>query len=323
MLVSVALSLLCGESLSLSESVRGIVRGPWSDDAHAMIMWWVRIPELLAALIAGATLALAGAAMQSLMRNDLADPYLMGVASGGGVGAALALSLGLINLLGLWILPMMSFGGALLASVWIELYARRLDARNGSLGSTQQVILAGVALSLCLSSLLTLILALSEERLGGVWRWLIGHIHGLSWVDLGLMSFGACIGGGTLLRLQRALSLMQAGEEVAWTLGVPTRRVRSLTLLATSCSVGAVVAYCGAIGFVGLLVPHAIRPRISGESHHLFGLSALYGAGVLCLCAWIAKMAPVPLPVGVITGVLGGGMFLYTQYRISAPYHEQ
>jgi iron complex transport system permease protein len=98
-----------------------------------MIMWWVRIPELLAALIAGATLALAGAAMQSLMRNDLADPYLMGVASGGGVGAALALSLGLINLLGLWILPMMSFGGALLASVWIELYARRLDARNGSL----------------------------------------------------------------------------------------------------------------------------------------------------------------------------------------------
>ena len=124
------------------------------------------------------------------------------------------------------------------------------------------------------------------------------------------------VGAVALMRMRSALSLMRGGEEVAWSLGVPIRRVRSLTLISISLAVGSVVSYCGVIGFVGLLIPHFIRPRICGVSHHLFGLSALYGAGVLCLCDLIARLSPKPVPVGVVTGVLGGAIFLYSQHKL-------
>ena len=132
------------------------------------------------------------------------------------------------------------------------------------------------------------------------------------------MSAGVSVGSVLLMHLRHTLSLMQAGDEVAWSLGVNIQRVRSLTLISISLAVGSVVSYCGVIGFIGLLIPHFIRPRISGKSQHLFGLSALYGSGVLCLCDFIAKLSPHPVPVGVVTGVIGGAVFLYSQHKLIA-----
>ena len=320
MVVSIMSNIFLGEGLSLAESMAGLLEGPQGEGKAALIMWWVRLPRLITSIVAGATLALTGAAMQSLLRNDLADPYLLGVAAGGGLGAALSLSLGLVSLLGFWTLPCMSFLGAQLTCLSVELIARRhrsdsLHDHDGGLGSW---LLTGVALNLFLSALLTLTLSLSDDRLGGIWRWLIGHTQGLSWNEVGLMTILALTGGSIIVTLRRSLHLLEAGHEVAWTLGVAVDRVRSLTMMSIALSVGAVVSFCGIIGFIGLLVPHFLRPRLIGKSHALFGLSALYGALILSICDLIAKLSPQSLPVGVITGVFGGAAFLYSQYDLNS-----
>lgn len=316
---SVALSLLWGEELSAQESALGLIEGPDLAYPRSVIMWWIRLPRLITALIAGAALSITGAAMQNLMRNDLADPYLLGVASGGGLGAALAISLGLIDHFGMWTLPLLSFTGALMASLWADRVAYM--TRSSSLGldaqSTSQLVLSGVALNLFLSALLTLTLALSEERLSGVWRWLIGHVEGLSWPEVGVMCLIASVGCVLLYSQRRALDILPAGEEVAWTLGIDVKRARSSILIAIALAVSAVVAHCGVIGFIGLLVPHMIRPHIIGASHHLLALSALYGASALALCDVLSRVGPRAVPVGVVTGVIGGAVFLYMQ-RVSA-----
>ena len=172
-------------------------------------------------------------------------------------------------------------------------------------------------MSLLLSALLTLTLSLSEERLGGVWRWLIGHINPLSWGELALLSAGALLSASLIFSLERELSLMEGGEEIAWSLGVKVKRARVLTMIAVSLGVGAVVSFCGVIGFIGLMIPHFIRPRIIGEAHELFTLSAIYGASILTFCHLITLLSPRSLPVGVVTGVIGGIAFLATLHKRS------
>ena len=317
--VSITLSLFWGEELSAQESALGLIEGPDLEHPRSVVMWWIRLPRLITALVAGAALSITGAAMQNLMRNDLADPYLLGVASGGGLGAALAISLGLIDRFGLWTLPLLSFVGALTASLWADRAARAvgLDPLGLDTRATNRLVLSGVALNLFLSALLTLTLALSEERLSGVWRWLIGHVEGLSWRELSVMCLISSVGSILLYSQRRALDVLPAGEEVAWTLGIEVKRARSSILIAIALAVSAVVAHCGVIGFIGLLVPHMIRPHIIGASHRLLALSALYGASALALCDVLSRVGPRAVPVGVITGVIGGAVFLYMQ-RVSA-----
>lgn len=310
----ILLSIFWGEGLGVWESGQGLSHGPLHGSRESVIIWWVRLPRLITALVAGATLSLTGAVMQSLLRNDLADPYLLGVAAGGGLGGALSLSLGVVSTLGLWSLPFSSFCGALLSCYWVDRLAQASKDQLMTQGESRW-ILSGVALNLFLSALLTLTLSLSGEQLGGLWRWIIGHTQGLSWYEVMLMSTGALIGGCTLLIKQREILLLEAGHEVAWTLGISVQKIRMITLVSIALSVGAVVAYCGVIGFIGLLVPHFLRPYLIGSSRHLFSLSALYGACLLTLCDLLAKMSPHPLPVGVVTGVLGGAAFLYSQHQ--------
>ena len=306
--------IFIGDSLDLQQSWSALITGPSQDDSAQVIMWWIRIPQLLTALFAGAVLSISGAAMQQLLRNDLADPYLLGIASGGGLGAALALSLGIVDQYGMWVLPTSSFCGALLSSLWLEILAWRQSRHYAIsiLRNPLHLVLSGVALNLFLSSLLTLTLALSDEQLAGVWRWLIGHISVLSWSALVLLIFGSSIGCLLLLSQARSLTLLEAGEEVAWTLGVNVTRTRTITLLAVSLGVGTIVSFCGIIGFVGLLIPHFIRPRITGKSHQLFILALLYGAWVLLVCHLLTLLITPSVPIGVLTGVLGGFIFLLT-----------
>ena len=308
------IGLFIGQSLNLTESWQAFINGPDSSQGQQVIMWWVRIPQLFTALLAGAVLSTTGAAMQQLLRNDLADPYLLGIAAGGGLGAALALSLDYVEEWGIWFLPLSSFIGAFLSSIWIEVLAFRQTRLNvvSLLPNPLYLLLSGVALNLFLSSLLTLTLALSDEQLSGVWRWLIGHISVLSWSSLCLLLCGSGIGIGIILVKAQSLTLLGAGEEVAWSLGVNIKRTRTYTLLAISLSVGTVVSFCGIIGFIGLLVPHFIRPRIPGNSQKLFVLSMIYGAWVLLVCHLLTLVITPSIPVGVLTGVIGGLVFLLT-----------
>ena len=304
--LAAALCLLLGRGgLSASEALAALAAGPWGEGRAALIVWWVRLPQLLTALVAGATLGLSGAATQSLLRNHLADPYLLGVSAGGGLCAALALTFGLDERLGLWALPALSFCGALAASAAVYGWAR-----GGRALGAEALVLAGVALNLALSAALTLVISTSGERLGGVWRWLLGRVDGLSWAEVCALALPAAAGGALLLRARRELWLLEAGEEVAWTLGVEVERVKRLTLLAVALSVGATVAFCGVIGFVGLLAPHAVRPRLRGEGAALLPLSALWGAAGLCLCDALGRLTPSPLPIGAVTGLVGGAALL-------------
>ena len=314
LLVFSVLGLFIGSESTLSENIKALWAGPFSQETSTVIMWWIRIPQILTTLCAGAVLATSGGAMQNLMRNELADPYLIGIAAGGGLGAALAISLGLVDMIGLPILAFCSFLGALSSSIWIDLKAKQLSM-NRLADDPSTLVLTGVALNLFLSALLTLTIALSGERLGSIWRWLIGHIPTLGWFELSLLLVISVISLNLLLAQSKTLELMANGPELAWSLGLNIQRVRNITLIACSLGVGAVVSYCGIIGFVGLLIPHFIRPLIRGYSDKLLELSMIFGAWALLLCHICSMIIPVEVPIGVITGVIGGGAFLMTLHQ--------
>lgn len=311
LIVSIFCGIFCIGENSLSEQWSAFCLGINSSDSEAVIMWWVRIPQLIITLCAGAVLATSGAAMQHLMRNELADPYLIGVAAGGGLGAALSISSGLVDQFGTSALALCSFLGALCSSLWIDRRAKQLQKVHMGDESTL-LVLAGVALNLFLSALLTLIISLSGDRVGNIWRWLVGHIPVLSWWELSLVLFLSALSLKILIAHSRELSLLDNGYEVAWSLGVPLNKLRSLVLISTSLGVGIIVSYCGIIGFIGLLVPHFIRPLIGGHSQHLLSLSMLFGALSLVLCHLCTLVLPFSIPIGVITGVIGGGTFFFT-----------
>ena len=311
-LFALLLGLTLGRaSLSFGEVLSALLAGPWGEEPAHVIVWWVRLPQTLTALLAGLALGASGGALQSVFRNPLADPYLLGVSSGGGLGASLVFVSGALESLGVWSLPLASFGGALGASALIYGWARESGGRL----ALERLILVGVALNLLLSALLTLTLSLSAERVGGVWRWLLGRVDGLSWLELAWLAAPALLGVALLVRHQRELYLLEAGEEVAWSLGVNVEGLKRLTLWGSALAVGAVVAFCGVIGFVGLMAPHFVRPRLSGHSDRLIGSAALFGAAGLSLCDALGRLTPTPLPIGVITGCLGGAAFLWALKR--------
>lgn len=302
---------LVSQELTWFECWQALKKGPGTEHPHQVIVWWVKIPQLFTALIAGGVLSMSGAAMQNLLQNDLADPYLIGIAAGGGLGAALSIAFGLVDYMGIWALPMCSFLGTLAASTWIDILSRKHRVDH-VLSSPAHLVIAGVALNLFLSALLTLTLSISDDQLSNIWRWLIGHIHVLTWHELALLFIINVLAVKILYSQSKGLELICGGEESAWSLGVDVWRVRRLTLFAISLGVGTIVSFCGIIGFVGLLVPHFIRPRIAGASEQLLSLSLLYGALILCLCHILSLILPIMLPIGVITGVIGGGIFLGT-----------
>ena len=314
LLLCSVLGLFLGSENTFSENLEALWAGPFSQDTSTVIMWWIRIPQVLTTLCAGAVLATSGAAMQNLMRNELADPYLIGIAAGGGLGAALAISLGLVDMIGLPVLTLCSFLGALSSSIWIDLKAKQLNTTR-LVDDPSLLILTGVALNLFLSALLTLTIALSGERLGSIWRWLIGHISILNWFELSILLVISVLSLTMLLAQSKTLELLASGPELAWSLGLNIQKIRNTTLVACSLGVGAVVSYCGIIGFIGLLIPHFIRPLIQGYSDKLLELSMIFGAWALLLCHICTMIIPMEVPIGVITGVIGGGTFLMTLHQ--------
>jgi iron complex transport system permease protein len=276
--------------------------GPAGLDA---IVWHLRLPRIAMALMAGASLAMSGAAMQGMFRNALADPALIGVSGGGALGAVGAAVLGG----SLVIMPAAAIIGAFATTALVYNLAR-----IGSRVQSQTMLLAGLAVNALAGALVGLLIQMAEyEQVRGVLFWLLGSMSGTRWADCGVVAL-FCIPALLLLpRQARALNAMLLGDAEAFHLGYDVRRVKLACVAVSAAMVGASVAFCGAIGFVGLIVPHVVRIFFGPDHRILLPASALGGA-VLLLVADVAARTldpPAELPLGVLTAMLGAPFFLY------------
>lgn len=274
----------------------------------SVIIWQIRLPAVLAACAVGGGLSVAGAVMQALLKNPLADPYIVGASAGAGLGATLAQELApLLNLMA----PAAFFGA--LAAVLTSYLMSRGRGRSSML----TLILAGYAIGVILSSVTTFLMLLNQQTLTAIFSWEVGGIDGVSWtqvlISLALMVFALVV----IWPLAPEMNALLLGEEQAHHLGVPVRRIQLVLLLAASLLTAAAVYISGLIGFVGLVVPHIVR-RLNGPNHRqLLPLSFLLGAAFLALANLLAQSIPVigPVPVGLVTAFLGGPYFLYLLVR--------
>jgi iron complex transport system permease protein len=270
-----------------------------------------RVPEVLLALAAGGALGISGGALQGIFRNPLADPFLLGISSGGTLGTALIV----VYQIGLseqdLLLPLAAFLGAMGTGAVILLAART------RVGSVETLLLTGVALSSFLASVLSLVLLANPTGSLQVDFWLLGSVGSATWTEDGVV-LGVLLVSGSLLSLYgRELNLIQLGPEVAQSLGVDARSVRLRLLLLTSVTTAVAVAFTGIIGFVGLVSPHVVR-RIAGTDYRIvLPGSALVGAAFLLASRDLSLLAfPASvLPIGIFTSFAGAPFFAYLLYR--------
>ena len=276
-----------------------------TSEEHA-ILFDLRLPRILLAGVVGMCLAAAGAAYQALLRNPLAEPYLLGVSNGAAVGTMMALVFFGAHE---WSRPVLAFAGALLATVFVYQLAR------GRAGTTpERLILAGIIVTTFLSSAIVFLTALMDAtRIRSFTFWLLGDLSGATTSSLALTLVVALIGVALLVAHARPLNLMMLGERDAFDLGVETGRVRITVFVAASLLVGASVASSGSVGYVGLVVPHLVRLSFGGDNRLVIIGAALAGATFVIVADTIARtmIAPRELPVGAITALIGAPLFIY------------
>lgn len=284
----------------------------WSPAVEA-IVWELRLPRVLTAMLIGCGLAVAGATFQGLLRNPLADPYVLGTASGAAVGAAIAVLLPIqLVLVEFGLLHGLAFIGAL-GSAWLVF---RLGGTGGAGGLTR-LLLTGYAVGSILAAVLTMAMYVSGVELRQIFSFLLGGLGGASWIRL-LVATPLII-GAVVLMVARARSLdgMLLGDAAARHLGVDVTRERVILLALASMATAAAVAISGLIGFVGLVIPHLVRLLVGPDHRLVLPAATLFGAAFLVACDLVARtiLAPVELPVGIITALIGGPFFLWLLIR--------
>ena len=279
--------------------------------AWETILFQVRLPRVILAALVGAALSLAGAAYQGLFHNPLADPYLVGVSSGAGLGATLAMYLGVhLSWAGLGAVPIFAFAGALLATAVI--YGL---AQVGGKTPVTTLLLAGVAVAALLSAVTTYIWlsAASAFQTVSILSWLMGSLALANWTHVWTLLPYVLLGGLVAMSGARALNLLQLDEDQARLLGLNVERSKLALVAANSLLTAAAVAVSGIIGFVGLIVPHAVRLVWGPDHRFLLPMSALVGGVFMIAADGVARtvLAPVEVPVGVVTAICGVPFFLY------------
>ena len=298
-----------------------MLASPWLDFSEAgsaeiqqMIIYELRIPRMLFGFIAGSGLALCGMVFQAMFRNPLATPFTLGVASGASLGAAISVYAGIsFTILGLTATSLSAFAGALLAISFVYSISR---FRFGFSGET--LLLTGVAISFFFSSLILFIQYLSNVADSfQIIRWLMGSLTVVGYQELRQLLPFVGLTAIVIIYLSRELNLLMAGDEIASSRGVSVKYVRYALFFVTSLCVGAIVALCGPIGFVGMMVPHICRLIIGEDHRYLIPATLLFGGSFLVICDTLARLiiAPAELPVGVITTLLGGPVFLWLLMR--------
>lgn len=289
-------------ALSPAQVLAGLV-DPAAESAP--IVRGLRLPRVLLAFLVGGALGVSGAALQALVRNPLAEPYLLGLSGGAGLGAVLAMSL---EAPGTWAVPLAAFAGAIAAVSLVyrlsSVVGRRLDPRV--------LLLAGVIVGAFSAAIMTTIITLSPaDQLRNAFLWLLGGFSAASWGSVSLFAAYAVLPLGAIWYSGRQLDLLTLGEEPAQALGADTERLKRVVLLATSLLTAAGVAVCGIIGFVGLVVPHMLRGLVGPLHRALLPAVFLAGGGFLVLADALARtvVRPVELPVGVVTALVGVPLF--------------
>jgi iron complex transport system permease protein len=275
----------------------------------AAILWGIRLPRVILAALVGAALALAGAAVQGLFRNPLADPGLIGVSAGAAVGAVVCFLFGWQGLWGGWLLPFMAFVGSLFSVLLLRAFNTGFEA-----GGTAKLILAGVALNALLGSVLGFVLySASDSALRSMTFWTLGGCGGANWLQNGVLAVFFLAGAVVLGRHARALDALQLGEVQAADLGVSIHRVRGEIIVASALLVGAATAFAGVIGFIGLVAPHMARLLLGGLHRWILLGAVLLGATLLVLADLGARtlVAPAELAVGILTAAAGAPFFLW------------
>lgn len=309
--LAVGVALAVGSvALTPGEVLGALARGVQGrlDGVADVIVWQVRLPRVLLAAATGAALALAGAAYQAVFRNPLADPYLLGAASGAGFGAALAMvhgaSFALLGVLGVGGSAFLVAGATVAAVVTLARRAGRLPVVS--------LILAGVVMGSSLSAATSFVMLADHERTAGVLAWLLGSFAFASWRDLALLAAVLAAALPAALAARRAFDLLTLGETSARQLGLPVEAFKWAVVSVATLVTAAAVSVAGVIGFVGLIVPHAVRLAVGPEHRELVPLSALWGAAFLVLADLVARssLGAGELPVGIVTALVGGPFFL-------------
>lgn len=312
LLLSIALIIIVGISLSFG-AVSMTTAQIWQalmktgDPLNQTIIWDLRLPRILAAILVGAALGMSGSLLQGMLRNGLADPFLLGISAGAGLFAITMFSLGIFLS---WI-PLAAWVGGLLTTIVVYFLAR---SREGI--SIERLILGGVAVSSLFGAIQSVLLLMAEDgRIQTALSWLIGSLNGRGWNEVTVA--GAYISVALLLGclLARAVNLLNLGDELAVSLGVNLLRDRILIgAVATLLAAGA-VSVGGLIGFVGLIVPHGIRLLVGTDYRAVLPLSAIGGALVLTAADLLSRLGAVELPVGAVTALLGSPLFIWLLYN--------
>jgi iron complex transport system permease protein len=283
--------------------------------AWETVVFDIRMPRIILAALVGAALSKSGAVYQGLFRNPLADPYLIGVSSGAGLGATLAIALNLpVRWGGLGAVSLFAFAGAMGATVLVYFLSR-----FGGHSSAITLVLAGVAVGAFLSSLTTFLMFYAQDAFRTVHAlgWMMGSFALASWVRVGLLAPVLVVGGGLLWVYAHRLNVLQLDDEQAQQLGIPVERTRIILIAVATLVTSTAVSVCGVVGFVGLVVPHAVRLVWGPDHRFLLPMSALCGAVFMILADGVARtlLSPSELPVGVITAFCGAPFFLYLLRR--------
>lgn len=317
-LLSIAVGSVSIPFRDLLQILIGKAQQATETETFQTILYDLRLPRTALLALVGAALAGSGSAYQGIFRNPLADPYLIGVASGAGLGAVLAMSVQWpYTTTGLMAVPMAAFLGAMLTVLVVyEL------ARVGKTLPTTNLILAGVAISSFANAMTSFLMLRSTGELRRALVWLMGGAVQTGWQPVLAILPYVVIGLGILLINSHALNVMQFGDEQAQQLGIPVQRVRRTVLVAASLTTAAAVSYAGVIGFVGLIVPHIVRLVWGGDYRRVMPLSILCGASFLLIADVVARvvMAPQEIPVGIITALVGAPFFLWILRRARQKY---
>ncbi len=319
LLVAVVTGIAVGPArLSVPQVLAALAtRLPWHPHVsvsaiNTAIVWQIRLPRVVLGVLVGSMLAGGGAAYQGIFRNPLADPYLLGVAAGAGLGATIVVVSGV----GLAWTPPAAFGGAVLAvaltyALGVGAGRRGRSAAEGS--GTGSILLAGIAVAALLTAFQTYLQQQHTQTLAYVYAWILGGLSASTWSDVWTILPYVAVSAVALLVHRRLLDVLRVGEAEAASLGVNVARVRLAVVIAATLGVAAAVSVSGLIGFVGIIVPHAVRLTAGPSYRVLLPVSMIGGGAFLVLCDVVARtaQAPAEVPIGVITALIGAPFFLF------------
>jgi iron complex transport system permease protein len=270
------------------------------------VLWQLRAPRIVLAGLVGGMLSLAGSAYQGVFRNPLADPYLLGVAAGAGLGATIAIAYGHAASSG-QLVPVAAFAGATVAVVFAYVLGRSVGAAR----TTGALVLAGVTVAAFMTALQTFVQQQRTDTLRDVYAWLLGGFSTSTWSDVGVAAPYIVVSSIVLVLHRRILDVLSLGDEEAASLGIDVGRVRLIVVAAATAGTAAAVSVSGLIGFVGIIVPHTIRLLVSTSYRAVLPLSLVVGAGFLVLTDVLSRtvLSPQELPIGVITAFFGAPFF--------------